>query len=47
VGGEILDPEGIRYLSVGECQGWKARAGVWAGEDPQRDRSRGNRIGIF
>jgi hypothetical protein len=29
VGGEVLGPEGVRYPSVGECQGRRTGVGAW------------------
>jgi hypothetical protein len=38
VGGTALGPEGVRYPSVGECQGGKVGVGGWVGEHPYRGR---------
>ena len=31
MGGTALGPEGVRYPSVGECQGGKVGVGGWVG----------------
>ena len=42
-----LGPEGFRWPSVGECQGWKVGVGGWVKEHPHRGREREDGIGGF
>jgi hypothetical protein len=42
-----LGPRGVRYPSVGECQGRKTEVGRWVGKHPHIGRGRGDGIGDF